>query len=336
MLARFRNTILITTSIVVMSSAAAWGVSIKLATLAPPGSSWMKVFQKMSQELQVESGGEIKLRFYPGGIQGDEKDVVRKMQIGQVHAGAMTAVGLSVIQKEALIFQLPLLFESYEELDYVRGKLRARMNEAFERNGYVLLGWGDVGHFYIFSKTPIQDKKSLQKSKIWSWVDDPIAMALFKEAGITPVQLSVPEVLPSLQTGVVNAVPSSPLVCIALQWFSKVKYMTDLPLLIGVGATVITKKQFDKLDSKAQALLREVAEKYHQDLTLQIRTDNAKSIETLKENGMQMVPVTKEAKQEWEEIAIEVRRKLIGKLYPQELLDEVTRLIQEYRAGKIK
>jgi len=302
-----------------------------MATLAPPGSSWMKVFQKMGKELQEKSGGKIKLRFYPGGIQGDEKDVVRKMQIGQIHAGAMTAVGLSVIQKEALIFQLPLLFESYEELDYVRGKLKNRMDEAFERNGYVLLGWGDVGPFYIFSKTPIQNREALQKSKIWSWVDDQIAMALFKEAGITPVQLAIPEVLPSLQTGVVNTVPSSPLACIALQWFSKVKYMTDLPLEIGIGATVITKKQFDKLDNKSQALLRDVAEKYHLDLTRQIREDNAKSIETLKKSGIQMVTVAQEAKQKWEEIAIEVRKKLVGKLYPQELLDEVTRLIQEYR-----
>lgn len=311
-------------------------IIIKMATLAPSGTTWMNVMQKMSHELLEKSDGQIKLRIYPGGVLGDEKDMFLKMQIGQLHSGAMTTVGLSLIQKEALVFQLPLLFSSHEEMDYVREKLLPRMEESFLRNGYILLGWGDVGTVYIFSKKRIQNKEELRKSKIWGWVDDQIAMALFREGGITPVYLSISEVLPSLQTGVIDTVPASPLACVALQWFSKVKYMTDLPLAISIGATVITEKQFDKMDASSQALLLDVAKRYHHELIHQIREDNLESIKTLRENRIEIVPVTDETKREWEEIALQVRKKLVGRLYSQQILDEVLRLVQEFRSIRQK
>lgn len=309
-------------------------VTIKLATLAPSGSTWMNFMQEMSKELLDRSSGQIRLRLYAGGVHGDEKDMVRRMQIGQLHSGAMTSVGLSLIQKEALVFQIPLLFADYEELNYARTKMQAKMEAAFEKNGYILLGWGDVGPIYIFSKTPIKNRDDLKKVKIWGWTEDRISQAIYREAQVTPIPLAISEVLPSLQTGIIDTFPSSPLACIALQWFSKVKYMTDLPLSIGIGATVITKKQFDRLDGPSQTLLREVAADYHQRLNDRIHADNIESIEALKNNGIELVPVNESAVREWEEIAGAVRYKLIGELYSKELLDEVTRLVQEYRENR--
>ena len=243
----------------------------------------------------------------------------------------MTTVGLSLIQKEALVFQLPLLFESDEELDYVRDHLNTRMEETFLKNGYILLGWTDVGPAYIFSKHKIQSKEDLRRTKIWGWVDDQIAMALFKEAGINPIPLSISEVMPSLQTGVVDTVPSTPLACVALQWFSRVKYMMDLPLSMSIGATVITKKQFDKLGADEQKLLLEVAQEYHRELTLKVREDNIKAVDALKQNGVELVPVTAETREEWKKIALGVRKKLVGQLFSQQLLDKVVRMSQEFR-----
>jgi TRAP-type C4-dicarboxylate transport system substrate-binding protein len=168
-------------------------------------------------------------------------------------------------------------------------------------------------------------------------VDDPIATALCKEGGITPIPLSVSEVLPSLQTGIVNAAPSTPLACLALQWYSKFKFMSDLPMSIAIGATVMTKKQFDQLDASSQILVRDIAKQYHLKLTQHIRKDNDESIETLVEkNGIRIVHVTQDAKKEWEKVALSVQKKLVGQIYSQELLNEVTRLVKEYRVNNAK
>jgi TRAP-type C4-dicarboxylate transport system substrate-binding protein len=296
----------------------------------------MNIMQEMVKELHDKSEGKSRIKIYPGGVLGDERDMVRRMEIGQLHCAAMTTIGISIIQKQALVFQLPLMFQSYEELDYARDNLLSTMEEAFEQKGFILLGWGDVGPVHIFSKNPIKTKEDLRKSKIWGWVDDPIATALCKEGGITSIPLSVSEVLPSLHTGIVNAAPSTPLACVALQWFSKFKFMSDLAMSIAIGATVMTKKQFDCLDASTQSLLREVAKRYHQKLTERIRKDNADSIETLKINGIQIVPASEDGIHEWEKVALSVRKKLVGRIYSQELLDEVTRLVQEYRVNNVK
>ncbi len=332
MTARTKIINLVTILCLILSTALMGKTVFKLGTLAPQESTWVNYMQMMIKDVQTQSEGEIQFKLYPGGVLGDERDMVRRMQIGQLHGGAMTTVGLSLIQKEALVFQLPLMFESNEEMDYVRDKLNARMEETFDKNGYVLLGWTDVGPAYIFSRHKIQSKEDLRRTRIWGWTDDQIAMALFREAGINPIPLSISEVMPSLQTGVLDTVPSTPLACVALQWFSRVKYMMDLPLSMSIGATVITKKQFDKLAPAEQKLLLEIAKDYHRKLTLKVREDNIKAVEALKQNGIELVPVSEETRQEWEKIALGVRNKLAGRLYPQQLQDEVIRLTQEFRS----
>ena len=306
---------------------------IKMASLAPSDSTWMNMMKQMAKEIMDESGGEIEFKLYPGGVLGDERDMVRRMQIGQLHACAMTSVGLSIIQKEALIFQLPLMFDNYEELDYARDKLLERMEAAFAESGYILLGWGDVGPAYLFSRRKIRKKEDLKNSKVWGWVDDQIAMALYKEAGVTPIPLSISEVLPSLQTGVIDTVPSTPLACVALQWFSRLDYMIDLPLSQSVGATVVTRKSFDRMSPESQQILVRVAKKYHKALAQKIRDENERSLDTLRAQGIEMIPVSEDTKKDWETIALGVRKILVGRLYSQELLDELIRLVEEYRSG---
>ena len=331
MLLWLKRVTVITVTLLICLGARSRVTTIKLATLAPSGSTWMNVMQEMVKELHDKSNGNIRIKIYPGGILGDERDMVRRMKIGQLHAAAMTTIGISIIQKEALVFQLPLIFQSYEELDYVRDNLRTTMEQAFEKKGFVLLGWGDVGPVHIFSKNPIQNKEDLRKSKIWGWVDDPISTALCKEGGIKPIPLSVSEVLPSLQTGIVNAAPSTPLACIALQWFSKFNYMSDLVMSIAIGATVMTKKQYDQLDASNKVLLRDIAKSYHQKLTHRIRRDNEESIEALKKNGIRIVPASADGIKDWEKVALKIRNEMVGQIYSQSLLDEVVRLIEEYR-----
>jgi len=243
----------------------AFGETIKLATLAPKTSSWMKIFDAMGREIQEKSGGKLKIQFFPDGVQGDEIDVIRKMRAGLLHAGAMTSVGLGEIQKSVLIFQTPRLFHNYAELDYVRDRLKTQLDKAFEEAGYILLGWGDIGYYYLFSNHPIKSIADVRNPnvKMWVRVDDLVGIHFFKTVGGVGVPLSVPQVLPSLYSGQINALVVSPLACIALQWFPKLKYMADMPLAIGVGATVIAKAKYDKLTPQEQQILRETAPQYH-------------------------------------------------------------------------
>ena len=159
---------------------------LKMATLAPENSAWDKVFKRFEKEVEEATNGTLDLKVYNGGVQGDEEVVVRKMKSGQLDGAAVTAVGLSKIVPNALVLQLPGLFTSYKELDYVRKKMNADLTAEFEKQGYVFLGWGDVGFAYIFSNTPIEKPSDLKKAKMWAWSADPIASVIISEAGATP------------------------------------------------------------------------------------------------------------------------------------------------------
>jgi TRAP-type C4-dicarboxylate transport system substrate-binding protein len=311
--------------------------SIKFATLAPKGSTWMNNFDAMAREIRSKTDGELQIRFYPNGVQGDEIDVVRKMRAGLLHAGAMTATGLGEIQKEVLIFQLPRMFKTYEELDYVRDYLYEDLDKAFMDAGYVLLGMGDLGHYYIFSNQPIRTIADLQSSSVKMWVrtTDKIGLEFYKNAGVATVPGEVTQVMASLYSGRINAVAVSPYITVALQWYDKFKYMTNLPVSVGVGATVMTKEKFDLLSPDQQKVLREITKAYQSKLIQSIRKDNDRSLEALqKKAGIKVVEFEEDSQKAWDTIAVETHNALVGEIYSQAFLDKINALLQEYRKGK--
>lgn len=308
--------------------------AIKLATLAPKGSSWMNSFTAMEKELAMKTDGAIKIHFYPNGVQGDELDVIRKMRAGLLHAGAMTATGLGEIHKEVLILQLPRMFKTYEELDYVRDALREELDRGFADAGYILLGWGDIGYYYMFSNQPIDSLETLRSPnvKMWARSSDRIGLEFTKNAGIANVPKEVSQVLSALYSGQVNAVTTSPYACVALQWYPKLKYMTNLPVNIGVGATLVTKVAFDRLSLEQQQILRETSAKHHAELIQKIRKDNATAIEALqKKAGIKMVEFDDASREELDKIASETHNALVGEIYSQALLAQINVLLREYR-----
>lgn len=299
---------------------------LKIATVAPVGSAWMRIFKKMKAKIKKATGGEVVLKFYAGQVAGDERDVVRKMRTGQLHGGSFTAVGLSMINPKVLVLQVPMMFDNYKQLNKVREGLKEDFEQSFADKGYVLLGWGDVGRIYVFSNKPVATRGDLKKQKFWAWQDDPLSKAMLREAGVSPRLLGLPQVYPALNTGMINAVYNAPLACLTLQWHTKVKYYTDFPLAIGIGATVISRKAFDALKPEHQKIVKEVAAKYHLALNKRIRKDNTKALAILKSNGIKPVTVTAANQKEFKAIAMKVAKKFAPRYYPKALLDKVLKL----------
>jgi TRAP-type C4-dicarboxylate transport system substrate-binding protein len=304
---------------------------IKLSVLAPEGSTWVKVMEQMNQELQQNSNGRLALKIYAGGVSGDEKDVLRKMKIGQVHAAAFTGVGLGQIVPSVRILELPFLFRSYQEVDAVKAKLMPQFSQQFSAKGFELLGWSEAGFVDIFSNKPIHNKQDMTGVKMWAWEGDPLVKEMYDALGITPIPLSLPDVLTSLQTNLIDGVYGPPLGVIALQWFTKVKYMTKLDLANSTGGMLITKSYYDKLPPDLQKILKDTAQKYGNILVQKIRAENQQSIGALQKSGIQIIELDPKAKQELITVSEGVYPKLAGKLYSTELLAQVKGYIAEVR-----
>lgn len=304
---------------------------IKFATLAPEGSTWLKVIGDISNDLLDKSKGDLRLKVYAGGISGDEKDVLRKMQIGQLHCAGFTGIGLGEILNEVRIFDLPFFFKNYEEVDIIRNKLKDRFGGAFNDKGYILLGWTEVGFVYFFSNIMIDSMETLRSTKMWIWENDPIAKALFDCINLRPIPLSVTDVMTSLQTGLIDSVYVSPLGAVSLQWFTKVKYMLDMPLANAVGAILMTKKYYDSLSPDLQIVLKDTFRSHMERLTQLTRKDNNESIEVIKESGVKVLSVDNEAIKEFEQANRKACEIAAKNLFPAKLIENITAEIKEYR-----
>jgi len=306
---------------------------IRFATVAPEGSTWMKVMKDYAKAVEDATNNEIEFKIYPGQVAGDEKDVLRKIRIGQLDSGGFTGVGLGEILPEVRIMDSPFLFKSYEEVDYIADQFFNYFLKKFDEKGFILLGWAEVGFVYVFTNKPINALEDMNGVKMWMWEGDPIAEATFKAFKISPIPLSITDVLTSLQTRLINGVYISPYACTVVQWHTKVKYMLDLPLADSNGAILISKKKFNKLSDSQQEKLKKLSREYFGQLTILSRKDNAESLELLKETGITFTTIADKNKiDSFYESGKEARRDLIGKLYDQDFLLKVEGLLDKYRS----
>ncbi|MBI2083974.1 MAG: TRAP transporter substrate-binding protein DctP [Deltaproteobacteria bacterium] len=320
-----------------LMSSVVWSqtTEIKLATIAPAGSSWDKITTKMNEELKTKSGGKLSFKIYPGGTQGDEKDVVRKMRIKQIHAGGFTGNGLGQIAPQIRVLELPFLYKTPQEIDYVTGKMGSQMEAVLSKGNppVVLLGWAEAGFVYIYSNKPIKKLTDLKGTKVWQWEGDPLAAATFASLGVAPVPLAITDVMTALSTNMIEAVYVPPLGCLALQWCSKVKYMTDLPVVNSMGALVMLQSEYNKLSPDQQKILREVTAKYTREIVDQTRKDNLQAVEETKRLGVQIVSVDEKDRQEIMDAAKKVWTDQAGKLYTAEQLLTIQKLVAEVTKG---
>jgi len=309
-----------------ISSTALAQTEIRVASLAPPGSAWANIMEKGNTRLQAETQGRVKLRPYFGGQQGDERDVVRKMKLGQLDGAALTATGLGLIVPDVLVLQLPFMFDRYEQIDFVRQELGPELEKRFAAAGYVLVSWGDVGWVHTYSTERLDTPAKLAAAKMWQWGDDPIVREYFSILGINGVPMGVPDVLPALQTGAIQACYGPPLAAVALQWYTKLHFMVDKPSAYGIGAFVIRKEVFDTLSPADQKVLLDGGHETGVQLVAMVRRDNERAKKAMFKAGIQVVQVPDVAHAILVAAGKQVWAKLAGQLYSKELLDRVIEL----------
>lgn len=306
-------------------------LEIKIATLAPEGSSWMKTFEAIDAEVGQKTNAAVRLKFYPGGVLGDEKDMLRKMYIGQIHGAVFTTAGLSAIFGELDVFQIPFLFRSYDEVDFVISEMNGFFHEGFEKNEHVLFGWTEGGFVRLMSTTPIATLDDLRKAKVWNWADSPMTKAIFDEAGIAAIPLSIPDVLVGLQTGLVDVVYAPPSGAISLQWFTKIKYMTDVNLSYLIGGLIIKKKVFEKMSTAHRQILMDACQQQMTQLKTTIRKENQEAIEVMVKHGVKIIDPTPEQVADFINVSEKAMLKLEGKSFSKAIRDEVAAKLEAYR-----
>ncbi|MBX3250016.1 MAG: TRAP transporter substrate-binding protein DctP [Myxococcales bacterium] len=296
---------------------------IRIATVAPDGSPWMRVFRAWDQELRQRTNGQLGLRFYAGGSQGQESDYIDKMRAGQLDGAAVTSTGLGEIVRPVLVLSAPGIFEDYDQIDRVRRRLAGRFEQQFRDNGYELLGWGDVGKARIFSTHRIERPSDLRARRPWAPRGDAVFSEFLTVAGANPRFLGIPEVYPALQTGQIDTVPGSALAAVSLQWYTKLNFYSEQNSGVLIGATIVKKDVVDGLSAEHQAALRETSTRAHQLLNRAIRREDDRSLGVL---NRRLQSVSGEAhRDEWTRAAEQTRNNLAGRVYPRALLDAVIR-----------
>jgi TRAP-type C4-dicarboxylate transport system substrate-binding protein len=304
----------------------------RMATLAPSGSPWTEILDKAGAEIEKQTEGRVKITYYTGGQQGDEKDYIRKINIGQLDGAAVTAAGLAMIEPSILVLNLPMLFETQDEVDYVANKMWPYFQAKFEKKGFRLADRGEVGWIYFFSKTKVTSIADLQKLKLPTLSDDQLVGSLVDKLKINGIPLAIPEIDAALTSGKIDGCFSSPLGAIALQWYTKVKYMASQPMVFAIGATVISLKAQNKVSEADRKTIEAIAKASQKKARSTIRKANEDARKTLLRKGITVVEVPKDMLDEMTKFALDVQKALVGKIYTQEELDTVIKYRDEYRA----
>ncbi len=333
----FRRFALTTALVLALAArgASAQGVVVKMATLLPQGSAWHTVLQEMGERWQRESGGRVTLRIYPGGVAGDDGDVVRKMRLKTLDAGLVTAAGLGDIDRSIYALELPMGFASYEELDFVLERMEPTLEKIYASKGFVVLGWADAGWVRFFSKSPVRTPEDLKALKLFTWGGDDPAVELWKSAGFNPVPLPSTEISTALQTGLVSALPTTPQAALLLQWYNNAKFMADVRWAVLLGGMVVTKTAWDKVPEDARPALLAAARETGRKLGALTRTSEAGNIDAMVKHGLTVVPVDGAALEAWHRTAESAYPKLRGGFVPAFAYDEALKIRDEYRKGQV-
>jgi TRAP-type C4-dicarboxylate transport system substrate-binding protein len=328
-----RLTVTLTATLLMALSSLAAATTLKIATLAPDGTSWMKMMRQGAAEISQRTAGRVKLKFYPGGVMGNTGTVLQKMRIGQLQGGAFTGSDLSQLYPDAQLYSMPLVFRTYEEVDYVRQRMDATLKKGLADHGMVVLGISDGGFAYIMSDKPLRTLGDLKGQKVWTPEGDVLTEAMFESAGISPIPLPVADVYTGLQTGLLDTVAGIPTGIIAFQWYTSVTYLTDVPLMFLSGMLTIDSKAFGRIRAGDREIVRAVMGDIFSKLDEVNRADNESARAALQNQGIEFVQPDAAERDNWESIAKRGREQLVSRAkYTPALVDEMLGHIQEYRS----
>jgi len=309
-------------------------VLLKVATLAPDGSTWMNLMRELDARVREATANEVGFRFYAGGVQGDERLVLRKMRTGQLHGGGFTGNGLGIVAPSLRVLEIPFLLETEDEIDAVYEMFGPELEGALDDAGYVLLGWAEVGFVHLFTKRPVRNLDDLRNQKMWLWEGDPLPEAFFREAGVAPVSLAITDVYTSLQTGLVDGVYCSPYAAVVLQWHTQVRAMSAVPITHAIGAVIVSKKAYAPVSAASRQKVREIAADVFSRLKVSSRQENRDAIEDIRRAGIEVVPIGADAMRVFREIGDRASQRGVGQLYSADLLARIRSAVAEVRPAE--
>ncbi len=310
----------------------AQAVTLKIATLSPDGSFWMQKLREGGDEIEKKTEGRVTFKFYPGGVMGKDKDVLRKIRLHQLHGAAVTGNALSHIYPDIRLYTLLLKFHGLDEVDYVRQKMDKDLMVGLEQNGFVSLGLAEIGMAYIMSIEPVRELDQMRSRKAWVPENNKLALVALEAFSISPIPLPIRDVLMGLQTNMIDIVAGSPVAALALQWHTKVKYVTDLPLSYIFGVLALDQKAFNKIPKQDQVTVRSVMDRIIKEVDQQNRQDNLKAKDAMINQGIQFLEPTKQAAEELRKISIIANEKLVkdGNLSA-DTVKELNKHLADYR-----
>ncbi len=309
--------------------------TLKIATIVPDGSSWLSEMRKAGEEIKEKTQGRVKLKFYPGGVMGGDKTVLRKVRAGQLQGGAFTSGALAAVYPDIELYSLPLLFRDYDEVDFVRSRLDEQLMQGLARNGFEALAITDGGFAYVLSQKPIRKVEDMKGTRVWLVEDDKMTDVALRIAGVAPVPLPIADVYTALQTGLVDTVAAPPIGAIAFQWHTRVNYLTDVPIMYLAGIFAVDQKAFSRISKKDRKVVREVVSAAAKRLDKANRADEINAREALGNQGIEFVSaLSRDEVQRWRSISSQAISEMRGSgRYSDEMISEILTLLEEHRSG---
>jgi TRAP-type C4-dicarboxylate transport system substrate-binding protein len=316
-------------------STAAEPATLKLSTLAPRGSVYHRVLQDVGEAFKAARGGSAKAVVYPDGGQGGESDVVRRLRVGQLDGALLTVMGLKEIDASVAALQfMPMMFRSWDEVDHVRDQMREMFETRLAQKGFVVLFWGDAGWVRFFSKDAMAYPEDFKRARIFVWEGDAPQMSLMKSLGYRPVGLPVADMLPSLETGMIDVVPMVPIWALAGQFDRVTPHMLDVKWVPIVGAAVMRKSTYDALSPAVQEAILRAAQGASAQLRSHRVNQDEVSIRAMQDRGLRVTVPTPEMTRAWQALGATVWPQVRGAMVPAETFDQVQALVTEFRARK--